>query len=387
MEIKEVNLAENKDFFEVALRIYKNDPNWVAPLEVEIKSLFDKNKNKLLQNGDYKTWVLYKNNLPIGRIIAFWTEKKSKKRRPYEGGLSFFECINNQDAANLLFDTAIKWLKTQDMQVVDAVTVPGENYNYWGVLTEGFVCQGFGMPYNPPYYKELFEDYGFQNYYEQYSYHVDLTKEFPERHVKFAQHILNSTEYDFKCLDINNPEKFAKDITTIFNDVWSVFHADYVPVEYQEFLKTFEELKPIINPKYIWIAYHNNHPVGMTICLPDINQAIKPFKGKLNLLNKIRLVFRMKKINRARLFVAGVNPKYQRTGLIYGIFLKLTDALKEDKIKELEMSWVGDYNPKVNQLYKHMGNTIKAKTHVTFRYIIDKNIEFKRFENLKEHEN
>ncbi len=387
MEIKEVNLAENKDFFEVALRIYKNDPNWVAPLEVEIKSLFDKNKNKLLQNGDYKAWVLYKSNIPVGRIIAFWTEKKSKKRRPYEGGLSFFECINNQDVANLLFDTAIEWLKTQDMQVVDAVTVPGENYNYWGVLTEGFVCQGFGMPYNPPYYKELFEDYGFQNYYEQYSYHVDLTKEFPERHVKFAQHILNSSEYDFKCLDINNPEKFAKDITTIFNDVWSVFHADYVPVEYQEFLKTFEELKPIINPKYVWLAYHNNHPVGMAICLPDLNQAIKAFKGKLNLLNKIRLVFRMKKINRARLFVTGVNPKYQRTGLIYGIFLKLTDALKEDNIKELEMSWVGDYNSKVNQLYKHMGNTIKAKTHVTFRYIIDKNIEFKRFENLKEHEN
>ncbi|MEJ5266268.1 MAG: GNAT family N-acetyltransferase [Bacteroidales bacterium] len=386
MEIKEVNLAENQDFFEVALRIYKNDPNWVAPLEVEIKSLFDKNKNKLLQNGDYKAWVLYKSNIPVGRIIAFWTEKKSKKRRPYEGGLSFFECINNQEAANLLFGTAIQWLKTQNMQVVDAVTIPGENYNYWGVLVEGFVRQGFGMPYNPPYYKELFEDYGFQNYYEQYSYHVDLTKEFPERHVKFAQHILNSTEYDFKYLDINNPEKFAKDITTIFNDVWSVFHADYVPVEYHEFLKILEELKPIIKPKYVWLAYHNTHPVGMAICLPDLNQAIKPFKGKLNLFNKIRLIFRLKKISRARLFVTGVNPKYQRTGLIYGIFLKLTDSLKEDKIKELEMSWVGNYNPKVNQLYKHMGNTIKAKTHVTFRYIIDKNIEFKRFENLKEHE-
>jgi hypothetical protein len=89
MEIKEVNLAENKDFFEVALRIYKNDPNWVAPLEVEIKSLFDKNKNKLLQNGDFKAWVLYKNNIPVGRIIAFWTEKKIKKEKSLRRRIEF----------------------------------------------------------------------------------------------------------------------------------------------------------------------------------------------------------------------------------------------------------------------------------------------------------
>ena len=106
-----------KDFYSSALFVYKNDDNWVCPLNQEIENFFDANKNKLLKNGNFQRWVLYLENVPVGRIVAFWTEAKSKKSVPYSGGIGFFECIDSQEAANLLFDAAVEWLKNEGMLV------------------------------------------------------------------------------------------------------------------------------------------------------------------------------------------------------------------------------------------------------------------------------
>ena len=372
-----------KDFYKAALNIYRDDDNWIAPLNVEVAQFFNPESNKLIKNGNSRIWVLFENNVPAGRITGFWTESKSKKDLPYAGGIGFFECVDSDEAAIMLFDAAIQWLKGEGMQAVDANTVPGENFNHWGVLIDGFMPQGFGMPYNKPYYRRLFENYGFQVYFEQYSYHMDLTKNLPERHVAFAQHIINSGEYSFKQLDFKQIDKFVDDVTIVFNDVWSAFHAGYVPVERKEFEKMISSLKPIVNPDFIWFVYKDGHPIGMEVCLPDLNRIIKPFKGKLNLINKLRLAFSIKKVDRARVFVFGIHPDYHKTGVTAALFFEMIESLKKAGVKELEMSWVGDYNPTVNKIYKHMINSVLAKTHATFRYMIDKNIEFERFTNIK----
>lgn len=280
-----------------------------------------------------------------------------------------------------MFDTAKDWLKNEGMQVMDAVIMPGENYNHWGILIDGFVQQGFGMPYNMPYYKQLFENYGFQTYFEQNSYHVDLSKSFPDRIVNYAKHVANKGGFTFDHVHNNNINKYISDTTKVYNDVWSYFHAEHQFVEESYFDKIVKQLKPISNEKFLWFAYKDNYPVGMAIALPDLNKIIKPFKGKLNLFRKIKLVRLLKKVDRARLLVYGVHPDYHSSGLAAALFWKMSEAMKEEGIKELEMSWVGDYNPKVNRIYKHMGNSTHAKTHATMRYVIDPNVIFERFTN------
>lgn len=381
LKIQELNKANRQDFFSVAINIYSADNNWVCPLNSEVDNIFNPEKNKILQKGSSKRWILYDDNLPVGRITAFWTEVKSKKSKPYSGGIGFFECIDSQESANLLFETAINWLKSEGMQTADACTIPGENYNYWGVLIDGFIQQGFGMPYNPPYYKDLFENFGFQTYYEQYSYHVDLTKPFPERHVSFAMHVINSGEFEFCHLDFRHLDKYITAATKVFNDVWSIFHADYVPADESDFRAMFDDIKPIVRAEFIWFVFKDGIPIGMEVCLPDINKVIKPFKGKLNLINKVRAFFKLKNVDRARLLVFGVHPDFHRKGVMQALFLKMTESLKKAGVKELEMSWVGDYNPTVNKLYSHLGNATHAKTHATFRYVIDKSVQFERFTN------
>jgi hypothetical protein len=145
----------------------------------------------------------------------------------------------------------------------------------------------------------------------------------------------------------------------------------------------FQDAKAMLNEKFIWFAYHLDQPVGFLIVFPDINQVLRKLKnGRLNICNIIKLLYHKKRsINRGRLLLSGVVPEFQRTGLVGGIYLKLTDALREAGYEELELSWVGDYNITVNRMYGQFGAT-KEKTHVTYRYLFDPQAPYERFNNL-----
>jgi len=388
MTLIEVNDKKTKQqFLDFPKQLYKNDENWTCILDAEIESIFDPKHNSCFNHGDAIRWILVDdNNKTIGRIAAFYDTQKAyvAGHGQSTGGIGFFESINNQEAANTLFEAAKNWLTSKGMEAMDGPINFGENYVHWGLLVDGFMHQAYGMQYNFPYYKELFENYGFQTYFEQYSYHVDLTKPFPERQEKFARFVMRKPNYKWDYLHFDNYKKYIKDLVEIFNAVWSDFHEDYTPINYEEFEQVFLEAKPLLNEEFIVFAYDEEKPIGMIITFPDLNQVFKKLKnGKLTLINKLKLLYHKKhSVTRARQLLSGVIPEYQKAGIIGPLFLKMADACKKHGVTELEMSWVGDYNTTVNKMYKQMDNTVKAKTHVTYRFLFDRNKPFKRFENV-----
>ena len=81
------------------------------------------------------------------------------------------------------------------MEAMDGPVNFGENFFHWGLLTEGFMPQGYGMPYNKPYYRKLFEDYGFKLYYKQFTYELDITDpNLPDRFWKIAAWVAKKTK-------------------------------------------------------------------------------------------------------------------------------------------------------------------------------------------------
>jgi hypothetical protein len=379
------NKADKTLFFNCARDIYANDEHWVCPLDIEIELTFDPNHNAAFKHGDAKRWiVINEHKKAIGRIGAFYHREKAMKNKPYAGGIGFFESIDSQDVANMLFNAAKDWLKAEGMEAMDGPINFGENFVYWGLLLEGFTHQAYGMQYHKPYYKTLFEKYGFQNFYNQFSYHVDLTQAFNERQVKFAEFIGRKGNYSFEHLRFSEKDRFIDEVLYIFNTVWSDFHEDYTPLTRSDIEQILFDSREIMNEKFIWFAYDEGKPIGMIITFPDINQVIKPFNGKLNLINKWRFVHRKnnpKVLTRARQLISGVIPEYQKSGIIGPLFLKMAESLKAHGIKELEMSWVGEYNHTVNKMYKQMDNAVKAKTHATYRYLFDREAKFERFTN------
>lgn len=85
--------------------------------------------------------------------------------------MRLFEAINDQELADQLFDAARMWLSSRGMEAMDGPINFGPRDSWWGLLVSGYEFQPlYENTYNPPYYKELFENYGFQNYFNQHTY-------------------------------------------------------------------------------------------------------------------------------------------------------------------------------------------------------------------------
>lgn len=359
-----------KEFLNVARKIYQTDPNWVCPLDHEIESIFDPKKNNFHQHGKAKRWILKGSNGElIGRIAAFINEKKAYQYDQPTGGIGFFECIHNQQAANLLFDTAKNWLTENGMKAMDGPINFGENDSFWGLLVEGFTPPSFGMNYHRPYYKELFDNYGFTTLYQQITNHLDVNKPFPERFTKIAQWVAKKPGYRFEHLQVSKFDQFASDFIEIYNNGWQDFE-NFVPITKATILETFEKMKAIMDEKLIWFAYINDEPASFIVILPDANEFIKPLNGKLGVLEKLKfLYYRWKGAKRMRAVVMGTKKAFQNHGIESALFIKLKEyVLPLNQYEELELSWVGDFNDKMLSLHEATGATF-GKKHVTMRKI------------------
>jgi hypothetical protein len=391
MQIIEVKSKPDKrEFLNLPKQLYKEDINWVCQLDSAIESVFDPSRNHTFLHGEAIRWILKdENHNTIGRIAAFIDRVRSKANSQPTGGIGFFEVIEDRDAAFRLFDTAREWLTSHGMEAMDGPVNFGENDNNWGLLVEGFVQQGFGMPYNKKYYRNFFEEYGFKNYFEQYSYHRDLRTsgneivQFPQRIMKIAEWLSRRPGYSFHHFDFKNREKYINDIVSIYNSTWSVFKEDFTPLDPAVLYSSLKKAKPVIDPDLIWFAYHNEKPISFFILFPDLNQILKYFNGRMDPLNMVRFIYYKSthKMTRLRAVVGGVHPAYQNSGVESAIFLHLYGEFKKKPwFKELELSWVGDFNPKMIAIYEALGAK-KVKTHITYRYLINKELHYKKYKD------
>ncbi len=381
MRLVEVKDQKSKrDFLDLVDAIYKHDPNYVRPLDLEIEAIFDPNKNNFHSHGTVTRWVLYnESGRAIGRVAAFINEKKAYTFEQPTGGMGFFECIEDESAARLLMDTARNWLQERGMEAMDGPINFGENDNFWGLLVWGFTHPAIGMNYNPPYYQKFFESYGFKTYFEQVSNHLDLTKKLPERFSKIAEWVTKKEGYHFEHFKLNQLEKYSRDFQEIYNDAWR-FHENFTEMNAITVQESLEKIKPFMDERFIIFAYVNNEPAAFVVIVPDLNQIVKHLNGKLNFMSKLKFIYHkwMGTMNRLRVIIMGVKPKFQKLGLESALIMKAHDAVVPlNKYKEVELSWVGDFNPKMRAIHESMGATL-GKKHLTYRCLFNDTKDFKR---------
>ncbi len=380
MQVIQVTDKETvNEFHRVPDKIYANDSNYIPILRMMIENTFDPNKNLRFKHGDARRWLLKKDGEYIGRIAAFFDSNYASGYEQLTGCCGFFECINDKDAAFKLFDTAKNWLKENGMEAMDGPVNFDENFFYWGLLTKGFKPQTFGMPYNPEYYFDLFAAYGFKTYYEQYSYSLDITNpDLPDRFWKIAEWVAKKPGYSFEHFTFKDQDKFIRDFIEIHQKAWGG-HGNYKPIEFALLKEMLHEAKIIMDEEFIWYVYHNGKPIAFFMQVLDLNQIIQKLKtGKLNLWKGLKLLYykHRKAITRCRVIVLGVIPGYQGKGIESGIFHHLKKVmLKKTWYNDMEMSWIGDFNPKMNALFKSFGAS-RTLTHNTMRYLFDREKEF-----------
>ncbi|HBH25581.1 MAG TPA: N-acetyltransferase [Cytophagales bacterium] len=368
----QITVVDDRDtinsFHEVNKLVYANDPNFVMPLRQEIEDIFNPKANPFFEHGKAIRWILKNENEVIGRVAAFINFEKAGGFDVPTGGMGFFECIDDMEAAFLLFDTCEKWLSEQGMEAMEGPINFGENNNYWGLLVEGFIPPSMGMNYNPPYYTRFFQAYGFEEEYSQYTNHFDINKPLPERFRKIVTRVFDNPSNRFEHFKPAEIDRFIDDFVEIYNKAW-VHHENFKAIQPEYVRLSFEQMKPIMVPEMIWFAYVDGKPAGFMVSVPDANQIIRHLDGKLNWWSKLKFLWYKwnHAIDRVRVIIMGVCPEYQKKGIESGLIVKAFDKVKEmGGYREAELSWVGSFNPAMMSIHKASGATL-GKKHVTMK--------------------
>ena len=385
MTIKEVKSPkEVQAFLMLPVGLYKEEKNWIRPLDSDIEDIFNEEVNKFFRHGECTRWVLYNDKQEvIGRVAAFINKKTAKTSEYTTGGLGFFECINNKSAAYLLFDTAKAWLLERGMEAMDGPINFGERDKWWGLLVDGFYEPNYCMPFHMKYYRAFFEGYGFLEYFQQYTYWRTVEGELPEIYAQKAERIARDPLFSFQHIKKNQLPKFAEDFRYIYNKAWAK-HSGVREMPKAQAMSIMNQLKPVLDEEIIWFAYYNEEPIAFFIMIPELNQLFKNLNGKLkgtwDIIAKLKFLYnKWTGVCKKMFGVAfGVIPEFQGRGL-EGALVKAA-ALKIQpmgRYTEFEMNWIGDFNPKMMRVAEAAGGTIR-KTHITYRYLFDQTKPFSR---------
>lgn len=381
-----MNLIEVKDnytrkeFLEFPVRLYKDDPNWIRPLDKDIEEVFDPEKNKFFRHGEAIRWILQKDGKTIGRVAAFINKKTANTFDQPTGGMGFFECIHDKEAANMLFDAAKKWNENQGMEAMDGPINFGERDRWWGLLVDGFLEPNYCMYYHFPYYRKFFEDYGFKTYFEQYTYSMPVDSKLPESYREKADRIAKNPAYHFEHISKKHLKKYAEDFRTIYNKAWVKHTVGTKTMAEAQAMSIMKKIKPVLDEDICWFAYYNNEPVGFFIILPELNQIFKYLNGKFDLIAKLKfLYYKWRGVCRKMFGVAfGIVPEHQGKGLEGALVMAAAKKIQPlNRYDVFEMNWIGDFNPKMLHICDAVGAKV-VKTHITYRLLFDPNKEFKR---------
>lgn len=374
------NKQLTREFLLANVEINKNDPNYIRPLDKDVNEVFDPEKNKLFRTGEAIRWVLKDDEGKlIGRIAAFVNKKyKNKGDEIPVGGIGFFDCINNQAAADMLFDAAKHWLMLKGMQAMDGPINFGERDRWWGLVVEGFQPPVYCLNYNPPYYKELFENYGFRNFYNQICFGIDPQKKFNKKFYERHQALAADPDYKIRFIQKNNLEKYANDFTDVYNQAWAR-HGGMKELKKDQVLTMFKKMKLVMDEKAVLFAYHHNRPVGIFTSLPDINQWFKYLNGQFGILHQLKFLWiKFTRPNKKLVgIVFGIIPEYQGKGVDAFMIVEQGKVLLHKSYTEYEMQWIGEFNPKMINVAENFGETFRSRKLTTYRYLFDRTKEFK----------
>jgi hypothetical protein len=383
------------EFHEIQARLYRDDSNWIRPLDTEIKRIFDPKKNKMFLHSKLCRWIAQNDKgETVGRVAAFIDYDTVKLNEQPTGGMGFFECINDNNAAFALFEQCKLWLKINGMEAMTGPVNFGSREKWWGLLVDGFSEPSYGMTYNLPYYKNLFEAYGFKNYFYQYSYRRTIDAEnFSPLLKEKAERTAQNPEYHLRHINIRKLKREIEIFRDIYNRSW-VSHREIKEMSEEDAASIFKELKPIIDKRLVIFLYHNDKPIGCFVLIPEINQIIKRLNGKFSFFHKLKFLYllKVKKIcTRIIGLIFAIVPEYRGFGLESTLVMEFVKTTFDKKFpyKDIDLTWVGDFNLPMIHFQEQIGSKI-YKIHGIYRLLFDeekqKN-EFKRYPKMGEKPN
>jgi GNAT superfamily N-acetyltransferase len=349
---------EKLEFVRLSWELYKNEPNWVPPLEMDRMRLIDEEKNALYRHARLRLWIAEKNGKPVGRIGAIVNEANNRLYGDRVGFFGFFESVNDQDVANTLFNAASDWLYSEGMTSVRGPISPSMNDEV-GLLVDGFdIPAAVQMPYNPRYYTDLIARAGFRGVKDLFAWNVPYPECMNEKLVRVTDVLRKRGGITVRQLNMKKYPDEIERIKKIYNTAWQP-NWGFVPMADDEMDQMAYELKQIVDPNYVLFAEKDGETVGFALAVPNINQAflagsdIPP--GPRNLPTAImNLMTKKKQIRQLRIIILGVLPQYQGRGVDALLYREIMERAASKNMTSGEASWVLEDNTQMSRAAQMM---------------------------------
>jgi len=342
--LKKVESPEDTNrFISFPHQLYTDDPLWVAPLSFERKKFLSPKINPFFDHAEAEFYLaLSPSGKTLGRIAAVVDHDHNRYHQEHTGFFGMFECVQDTEVSTCLLNAAEQWCRKTKMDRIRGPLNLSINHEV-GLLVENFDDPPvLGIPYNPPYYADLFHQWGLERIKDLLSFKIQLTQ-IPEYLQRAISLLEKRGRFTIRCLQMDRFDEEIDVLWGIYNSAWET-NWGFVPMNHKEFVFTAREMKAVVDPRVCFIAEVKGEPVAFSLALPDVNQAIKSMKGKLFPFGWLKFILNKKRIDRYRVITLGVKKKFQRLG-IEAFFNHATyKQLMEMDIYKVDTSWVLEDN-------------------------------------------
>ena len=365
LEIRPVTTAaDRKVFIRLPNALYRDDPNYVAPLEFELGARLNPTKNPGLKDSPHQLWVAYRDGVPVGRISAIVNRAHLDRYKDRTGHFGFLECEDNPETFARLLEIAGDWLRGHGMQKIAGPFSFSVNEEC-GLLVDGFDMPPYiMMPHGQRFYAERLEALGFTKAMDMHALEWLPVREFiPEKRLRFVKKALDKPEVTIRNLKAGDLLGDIRTIIDIYNDAWSD-NWGFIPFGEDHARHMAKELKPIIQKHNVVLCYYKDEPAAFGLVLPNVNRAIRGFEGKLLPFNWAKFVWRLKikGIDSSRMPLMGVRKKLQGKPVGAAFAYKIIDMVNSANIDKgvthTELSWILENNTAMLTMLTDMGANI-----------------------------
>jgi len=343
-----------KAFIDLPYRLHRHEPCWVPPLRREEKKAFSRD-NPLYRQCAVRHFLLRQGDGRVaGRISASVNHRAVAHWGTPTGFFGDFVCIDDREAARMLIDGAVKWLRDQGMK---------EMRGPWCFASQefGLLVDGYDRPpmvmasFDPPHYGAMLESAGMQKVKDLLVYDLERKNfKLPDRIQRFAQRLETRYPVTIRPIELSRLKEETRTLMRLGNAA-TLNNWGFIPVAEDEADDLAESLRPIVDPDFVLLAEINGEAVGYLIALPDINRLFHGTQGRLTPRLLWRLAFQRKSIKDYRIWALGVVPEFQRRGLDTLFYRHLHERVMARGVERIEANYVLEDNMPMNNPIMKMG--------------------------------
>ncbi len=353
-------------FIKLPWKIYKGNKCWVPPLIRDMLETLGPGKETAGSKISREMFLAFSDGEPAARIFAGIDANLNEKKNIKLGYFSLFECINSPLVAEELFKKALSWFRERGVEsIIGPVSATGtDGDEYKGLLIDCFDRPPVIMnSYNPPYYRKLLEDCGFEKDYDVFAYYLDMGMHFKKdmsKAIEFAQ-----KKYNFRVdtLNLKEMDREIRDLKHVMDlavpDEWP----DLVAPSLEEVREMADKLTPYADPDFIAIARSGAEAVGFILSLPDLNQVLIHMNGRITPISALKYLWYKRRMKSARAFVMFVVPAFRSKGVSYAIYHKAFQNALRKGYEWGEASTIGETNVRMRSDIESFG----GKHYKTYR--------------------